>query len=136
MWNFRNALDRIDWSTMPVGFTNFPLNACGDISDILAEYLYSFGFADIDYVCGEKRNGKTHAWLEAEGLAIDITADQFDGIDEIVLIQNPDIWHLRHYRESERRKAGYKQMSGPAIPDLELVHKEVIRKLQQSEPVK
>ena len=122
---FRAVLDEIDWSKMPIGFNGFPRGTCGDISDILAEYLYSIGFSNITYVCGE-RNGGSHAWLEISGLAIDITADQFDDVNEPVLIQNPKIWHGQ-FSDQERRRAGYKHMHGPAIDGIERVHGEIMK---------
>jgi len=57
---FKNALDKINWSSMPFGFKSFPLGVCGDISDILAEHLYRSGYENITYVCGKNESG-THA---------------------------------------------------------------------------
>jgi hypothetical protein len=125
--NFRKALDKINWGEIPIGFTDFPCGTCGDVSDILAEYLYTKGFENILYVCGEY-NGSSHAWLEMEGLAIDITADQFLDIQEKVLIQSPSIWHNK-YKESSRRKAGYKDMNGMALHGVTVVHNEVLNQL-------
>jgi len=50
---FKNALDKINWSSMPFGFKSFPSGVCGDISDILAEHLYRSGYENITYVCGK-----------------------------------------------------------------------------------
>lgn len=124
---FRKALDKINWSSMPVGFKNFPEGTCGDISDILAEYLYQNGFQDIDYICGESADG-SHAWLEIDGKVVDITADQFYGVREKVMIQSPEIWHHK-YEVKNRRKAGYRDMNGQAISGLVTVYNEIIRQL-------
>jgi hypothetical protein len=124
---FRKALDEIDWQNMPDGFKNFPSGTCGDISDILAVYLYEQGFTNIEYVCGENERG-SHAWLEIDGTAIDITADQFDDVSCSVIIQSPEIWHSE-FTVTDRRKAGYKDMNGPAIADIMRVDSEVLKKL-------
>src|SRR5690554_4647614 len=122
---FRAACDEVDWASMPSGFRYFPAGTCGDISDILAEYLYGHGFQNITYVYG--KNGECmHAWLEIGEEAIDVTADQFEGISSPVLIQAPDLWH--HKLEGiARRKAGYKNCTDSAVKDLKDVHKEIER---------
>ena len=40
-------------------------------------YIGEHGFGVYDYVCGELKNGSTHAWLESKGLILNITLDQF-----------------------------------------------------------
>ena len=120
---FRQALDQIDWSTMPCQYREFPTGTCGDISDILAEHLYSLGYEGIEYVCG-MLDETSHAWLEIGENAIDITADQFDSVTESVLFQLPGIWHSR-IEEQERRKAGYNQFQASEIFDLMMVHNKV-----------
>ncbi|MFQ1945107.1 hypothetical protein ACK35A_06595 [Aeromonas veronii] len=60
--DFRGALDRLDWFSMPGNFRKFPLGTCGAISDILAEHLYKQGIQEIEYVSGQHRQN-SHAWL-------------------------------------------------------------------------
>jgi len=124
---FRNILDDIQWENMPIGFRDFPRGTCGDISDILAEHLYAIGYADIQYICG-RYNNATHAWLEINGTAVDVTADQFPEISRKVLIQDPQLWHHK-FTEEDRRKAGYLVFSGPALEGLRSVHDEIDRLL-------
>lgn len=125
--HFCSALQQVNWSKMPAQFQEFPLGTCGDISDILAEHLYSNGFNSIDYVCGFY-NGRSHAWLEINGYAIDVTANQFHDISAHFLYQQPELWHYK-FEEQTRRKAGYKTFRGPAIQDIELLHDEIIERL-------
>ena len=127
---FREILDQMNWSSMPIQFQNFPSGTCGDISDILAEYLYSLGIKPIQYVCG-MRGDASHAWLEIDGLAVDITADQFEEISDKVLIQPPNIWHSKYEIESTR-KAGYSHFTGPAVADLIRVHGEIMEALENA----
>lgn len=104
--DFRGALDRLNWSSMPTNFRQFPAGTCGDISDILAEYLYKKGFNDIEYVSGSADNHQSHAWLEVAGYIVDITADQFPDCDDPVIVTNDYSWHQR-FEESTRQAAGF-----------------------------
>lgn len=80
---FRAALDRVDplvWQRVTV--TNFPKGACGHASELLGRYLRDrlgveplYVVRDNDEPDGSWRGG--HAWLELNGLTIDITGDQF-----------------------------------------------------------
>lgn len=103
---FRRALDQLDWQRMPMGFHDFPLGTCGDISDILANYLQSRGIEEIEYVCGIFPDGKTHAWLEVFGYIVDITADQFPDVSQSVIVTTVSPWH-EQLTVKKRRKAGF-----------------------------
>lgn len=81
--SLKSALDRIDrdnWETIYID--RYPKGACGHCAELLAFYLNrEFGIVP-DYVCrdfydaaGEWETG--HAWLEWNGLIIDISGDQF-----------------------------------------------------------
>lgn len=59
--NLRAALEKIDWEKMPANFRQFPKGTCGDISDILAEYLFKNGISGIEYVAGCDEQRHTHA---------------------------------------------------------------------------
>lgn len=39
------------------------------------------------------RDGHTHAWIESEGLVVDITADQFDDIELSVVVTREGTWY-------------------------------------------
>ncbi|WP_421353406.1 hypothetical protein [Aeromonas veronii] len=104
--DFRLALERLDWGSMPANFRQFPAGTCGDISDILAEYLYKQGINDIDYVSGSADNQQSHAWLEVSRYIIDITADQFPDCSDPVIVTDDHSWHQR-FEESARRPAGF-----------------------------
>lgn len=81
--DFRAALDAVDrkhWRA--VFIDNFPRGACGHCSELLALFLLQRFGITADYVCrefysdaGERET--SHAWLEWNGLIIDISGDQF-----------------------------------------------------------
>lgn len=103
---FRHALDQLDWRSMPNGFHKFPIGTCGDISDILAEFLRSQGVEGIEYVHGVFRGGKSHAWLEISGYVVDITADQFPDVSQSVIVAKKSPWH-KEFKKKTRRRAGF-----------------------------
>ncbi|ROR28510.1 hypothetical protein EDD66_10492 [Mobilisporobacter senegalensis] len=73
---FRKAIEKTNKNELLISFKNFPLGSCGDTSLILGSYLHSKGYGVYNYICGE-RGEQSHAWLEKDGLIIDITSDQF-----------------------------------------------------------
>ncbi|MNE82602.1 hypothetical protein D3C80_1793370 [compost metagenome] len=76
----------------------FPRGCCGVVSELLGDYLNAhFGLA-IEYVCGEQ-DGASHAWLEHDGIVIDITGDQFDGRPSVFLSAK-DNWYLTWFESS------------------------------------
>lgn len=80
---FRSALNAIeDRHWRAVYIERFPCGACGHCSELLALYLLDRFGITADYVCrefysdaGERET--SHAWLEWNGLIIDISGDQF-----------------------------------------------------------
>lgn len=84
---FRKAMERTDLENMAIGFRMFPRGACSDTSLLLGTALKDHGLGAFRYVCASKSEGGTfesHAWLRADGLIVDITADQFnDGMPPV-----------------------------------------------------
>lgn len=71
----RRALEQI--APTLEGLQSFPHAACGNASVLLGEWLIRKGIKGVEYVSGSSDEIKSHAWLECDGLIIDITADQF-----------------------------------------------------------
>ncbi len=90
---FRQAILRCDRSELPYSFDNFPANSCSEASRLLGTYLKDNGFGDFNFVKGKRGHGdtlETHYWLQKDNVIVDITANQFNGIDAVVLITNMD----------------------------------------------
>ena len=100
---FREALEKCDRHLLPIAFEEFPRGSCGDATLLLAKFLEKSGFGMFDYVCGEipiEGGGlQSHAWLQRSNLIIDITADQFDEVQETVLVTRNHDWHNRFHSE-------------------------------------
>ncbi len=53
--------------------------------------LNTVGLGEFFYVCG-MNDGASHAWLEVDGLIVDITGDQFSDRSGIY-VDKPDAWY-------------------------------------------
>lgn len=93
----RAALESGDYARP--GLRSFPRGACGDASRLLGLYLEALGLGKWTYVQGEAGGEMfaTHAWLEQDGLIVDITADQFDDVTEAVIVTRDRGWHDRRF---------------------------------------
>ncbi len=89
---FRERLERCPSQKLPVTLQDFPRGACGDAALLLAEFLSEHGYGPFRYVLGG-REERSHAWIEGNGLIIDITADQFSDFDEPVFVSKRSSWH-------------------------------------------
>lgn len=103
---FRDAIVRSHGGGL-LALQNFPVGACGDASILLGQFFADRGLGEWFYVNGERTaaSGKqTHAWIERDGLVVDITANQFIEIDDPVLVTNAKDWHLQ-FAEDTRHAA-------------------------------
>lgn len=74
----------------------FPRGWCTMASMLLGEYLREVGLGDFQTRSGILRTAEpsqTHAWLERDGLIVDITADQFPDTDKAVIVSRDSPWH-------------------------------------------
>lgn len=82
---------------------HFPAGCCGSVSEVLAEALRRDLVVAAAYVCGSRydENGtSTHAWIEADNVIIDVTADQFG--QPAVIVTRERTWHDT-WPDQERR---------------------------------
>lgn len=87
---------------LPAHLQSFPRGCCGVVSELLGDYLNAQLGLQVEYVCGEQ-DGGSHAWLELNGVVIDITGDQFDGRPP-VFIAARDEWYIS-WEETSRHIA-------------------------------
>jgi hypothetical protein len=81
-------------------FQSFPRGTCGPVSELLGRYLVEVARLDAGYVCAEWLGDGSHAWIEVDGIIVDITADQFGQAPVIVTRHSP--WHQTWTREAPR----------------------------------
>ena len=98
---FRDAIIRSGGGGL-LGLQDFPVGACGDASILLGQFFADQGLGEWFYIIGESTTTsgqQSHAWIEREGLVVDITADQFVEIDDPVLVTDTKDWHLQFVEE-------------------------------------
>jgi len=86
----------------------FPKGVCGEICFLLGHYLRENGFPAAEYVNGIRRvDGQSHAWIETEGIIVDITGDQFAEIADEVVVTSDTKWHRQFCDHPGRRPADF-----------------------------
>ncbi len=91
---FRQALETLTKEQYPSAWKGtFPKGTCGEVALMLGAYLNDKGIEGLQYICGERADIPSHAWLARVNLCIDITADQFSDAPGSVVVANPSPWH-------------------------------------------
>ncbi|MEI9973783.1 MAG: hypothetical protein WDO73_18050 [Ignavibacteriota bacterium] len=86
----------------------FPENVCGEICFLLGHYLRENGFPAAEYVNGIRlSDGRSHAWIETDGIIVDITSDQFAEIADEVVVTRDTTWHRQFCDRPGRRPADF-----------------------------
>lgn len=111
----RRALDGCPRSELP--WANFPRGACGDVSLILGQLLDDEGIKGFQYICGNKYEPfSSHGWLQHGEWIVDITADQFDDVNDSVIVTDKSEWHACW--APDRPAAGTLREYGAQVPQL------------------
>lgn len=127
---FREAILACDRRKLFITLQGFPNGACGDASYLLAKYFDDNGCGQFEYVLGERRpKYHSHAWLEQNGIIVDITADQFDGIDNPVLVTTDHSWHAQ-FEEEERHIADFERCDPSTANNLRTSYELVIKQIE------
>jgi len=134
---FRDAIVSTDKTKLPSTFENFPVGCCGDTAPMLGHYLCDIGLGKFDYVLGERgspgpaSDEQSHAWLQQEGLVVDITADQFPEIQTEVIVSADSQWH-RTFRSRTDYVADFEleAFQGPAHPTLRDAYVQILARLR------
>jgi hypothetical protein len=86
----------------------FPKGVCGAVCFLLGHYLRQNGFPGAEYVNGIRPcDGESHAWIEADGIIVDITGDQFAEISDGVVVTLDPTWHRQFSACPGRRPADF-----------------------------
>jgi hypothetical protein len=101
---FVSSIARLGQNNSLSTMRTFPLGACGDVALLFARCLYQNGFVLPEYVAGACDDGRTHAWIEADGLIIDLATGQFPDAPERVMITRDSSWHAQ-FKEQRRHPA-------------------------------
>ncbi|WP_434599602.1 hypothetical protein [Streptomyces sp. A5-4] len=92
---FRHGIEasRDGWPDLVyLPFKSFPAGTCWPTTVLLADYFAQCGLGRWDQYRGARTDRQTHAWLERDGVLVDITADQFPGRDPVIVTRDRS-WH-------------------------------------------
>lgn len=129
---FREAIDRTDRTQLSISFNAFPRGACGDTSLLLGAALKDHGLGSFRYVCGSKSQDsqfESHAWLDASGLIVDITADQFEGLPS-VFVGEDEGWYKTWDRITDLGEGDHRQVLGGYGAGLESSYRLILANLR------
>jgi len=89
---------------------------------LLGAYLNDSGERGFVYVSGERGSKDddswtTHAWIERDGLVVDITCDQFPDAPAAVIVSPNSDWH-RCFESKSQGGADFRSLQGGGIVEL------------------
>ncbi len=128
---FRAAFERCDPNRLPDTLKQFPYGACGDAVLLLARFLREQGIeTPFTYVPGQRGASpdlQSHIWLEAEGVVVDITADQFPEVAEPVIVAGNSAWHETFTKDTDMlHAADYRIDDQPTVARLNGAYRAVL----------
>jgi len=126
---FRKAIE-CDRSKLSIAFNEFPCGSCGEASMLLGTFLKERDAGAFRYVSG-KRAGKSHAWLELDGLIVDITADQFSDCNEQVIVTSHSLFH-ESFQGTDQHEADYHIWNPEAVFESAQDYRAIIANLNRA----
>lgn len=131
---FRNGIEACDPARMVISMQSFPRGACGDAALLLARYFRDNGAGEFEYIVATRGEGEgwtSHAWLEQNGLIVDITADQFNEVEAVVLVTEDRGFHAT-FRDFDRsQSADFDDYTLIVSPDLGDTYLAVVEAIQR-----
>jgi len=97
-YEFREGIERCDKRHFPKRASDFPRGVCGHVARLVGTFLEDMGLGKSIHVSGIRFDESwygdhTHAWLEFQGIIVDITASQFEAVTEPVIVTRHSAWH-------------------------------------------
>jgi hypothetical protein len=132
---FRLAIERCDRRRLSDAFQDFPKGSCSDAALLLRAFLQDQGLGTFQYLLGwrDGNNGRrrSHAWLAAGGLVVDITADQFPEIDEKVIVTENSGWHAAIPLDEDNQEADYRRYDQNTVAVLGSSYRVILAELER-----
>jgi hypothetical protein len=127
---FRKALLACNKNSLFITLRTFPNGSCGDAAYLLARYLLHKGCGQFDYVNGIRQiDLRSHAWLEQDGIIVDITSDQFKGNSAEVLVTSDRTWH-QQFEEDDRHTADFELYNEHLKLSLQASYNQILNQLE------
>lgn len=114
-WTYSNTINKSNNV-----ICGFPGGCCDSASRLLAAYLEDCGYKGATYVEGEKLSKgklKSHVWISYKGWNIDITADQFYGVEEAVIVADASLRHLGFKKIRDGVEASFRVQYARSVHD-------------------
>jgi hypothetical protein len=93
----REALERMTPAQRGVGFIDFPRGTCGPVAELMGRLVFEATHKSGLYLSGTAHpdlpRQQSHAWLEVDGLLVDLTHDQFTGTGLVGWVFESSPWH-------------------------------------------
>jgi hypothetical protein len=126
---FRRALEKWAPASGSAALRQFPVGSCADAVLLLGAYFIDSGVGAFDAVGGEfgtdPQSRRSHAWLERDGVIVDITADQFPDVSEPVIVTRDPTWH-RRFHPTNRGVADFRRYGGETSSQLGAVYAQIL----------
>ncbi len=101
----RAGLEATPRAELGIGFEHFPLGTCGPVSELMGRIVLELTGSRGVYVCGLSHPcleaNQSHAWLEVEGLIVDLTHDQFPSTGVTGYVLDASAWHSQFECEKQ-----------------------------------
>lgn len=125
---FRNSIEQLEFEEYGEScwFSDFPRGCCGDTSDLFIKHLKQYGVKS-QYVWG-MRGKQSHAWIEIDGLIIDLTADQFEEIKVPIMVTFDQSMHSS-FTIRGRRYEGYDEFDDYNSKRLSFLYNNIVKKI-------
>jgi len=107
---FRKAILKCDRNELPLSLADFPTGSCADASILLGTYLKDNGIDGFVLIKGRRGEDsllETHYWLEKGNMLVDITADQFEGVNDHIIITRTDSTWYSVFEKLVKHEADY-----------------------------
>jgi hypothetical protein len=111
---FREAILKCYRTELPLSLADFPTGSCADASILLGTYFKDNGITGFILIKGKRGEGsslETHYWLEKGHTLVDITPDQFEDINEEIVITETDSRWYGTFDKSILQEADYRMIA-------------------------
>lgn len=136
----RRAIERAPLGRYDSIMHTFPRSCCKVASQMLARYLATHARVPLVQFVSGRRHGEpyckggwqAHVWVEAGGVIIDITADQYDEMIHPVIASHDSDWHETFQVRSRIPYGEMMQMDGAYARRFERMYREVTQRMSTS----
>ena len=140
----RQAIDTAPQRHLRGILDGYPERCCKPASQLLARYLVTVARVPMVQFIRGRRDGtafceqgwQSHVWLEAGGLIVDITADQYDEVSRKVFVKETSAWHQTFQTQNSLSYGEMLRMEGKYVGQFERTYRELTKVMHPPPPRK